>query len=225
MTDEQWEHRVEEQGITNRRSTYLQDAVVRWPTPRDSDANTASQSRLLRAESGDMDWGKCQLREAVKPNTNWPTPATRDYKGAVAPETLEAKGRNATNSLGDAIHEGASQGSLNPDWVNWLMGLKIGWCDIECDEPMEHPGWDDDPAEFFPTKAASERGPHTGREVVGDRQVRAHKSGQTAGMTLETYVVHNPVGKENIPRLTTRKDNRANRLKACGNGVVPHRWH
>jgi len=120
----------------------------------------------------------------------WPTPASRDYKGAVAPETLEAKGRNETNSLGDAIGEGGQQGSLNPDWVEWLMGIPIGWTDIDCDEPQEHLGWDEDPAEFFPTKAASERGPHS-------------------------------VGKENIPRLTTVKKNRVNRLKACGNGVVP----
>jgi DNA (cytosine-5)-methyltransferase 1 len=66
------------------------------------------------------------------------------------------------------------QGTLNPDWVEWLMGIPIGWTDVECEEPAEHPGWDDDPAE----------------------------SGE-------------------LPRLTTRKDLRVKRLKACGNGVVP----
>ena len=62
----------------------------------------------------------------------FPTPATRDYKGARKPETLEATGRNPeTNSLGDAIGEGNVTGSLNPDWVELLMGFPVGFTDME----------------------------------------------------------------------------------------------
>lgn len=32
-------------------------------------------------------------------------------------------------------------GQLNPDWVEIMMGLPIGWTDIECDRPQPFPGW------------------------------------------------------------------------------------
>ena len=35
------------------------------PSPRVSDSNQHSQSKINRAEAGTMDWGKCQLREIV----------------------------------------------------------------------------------------------------------------------------------------------------------------
>jgi len=69
------------------------------------------------------------LKDHVK---MFPTPATRDYKGARKPETLEATGRNPeTNSLGDAIGEGNVTGSLNPDWVELLMGFPVGFTDMD----------------------------------------------------------------------------------------------
>ena len=173
---------MEEQGISNRRSTYLQDAVVRWPTP------SAEDNR----DRGNMDNPCIQRRVELGKQVN----------------------------LGMAVKSADDKGSLNPDWVEWLLGIPIGWTDIEA-EPMGHPGWDDDPAEIFPTATASKKGAHSGREIIGPRQVRAHKSGKSAGMTLETYAAHHPAGEENIPRLTTRKEHRVNRLKACGNGVVP----
>ena len=36
----------------------------------------------------------------------WPTPTARDYKGARKPETLKAVGRDAKNSLPDAVRSG-----------------------------------------------------------------------------------------------------------------------
>lgn len=32
-------------------------------------------------------------------------------------------------------------GSLNPDWVECLQGLPIGWTDLECETPVPWPGW------------------------------------------------------------------------------------
>lgn len=34
-----------------------------------------------------------------------------------------------------------SVGQLNPDWVEILQGLPIGWTDPECDNPAPWPGW------------------------------------------------------------------------------------
>ena len=66
-------------------------------------------------------------------STFWPTPAARDYKGAVLPETLAAKNRNPmTNSLPDAIQHKSGSGSPNPIFVEWLMGLPTGWTELGC---------------------------------------------------------------------------------------------
>ena len=59
----------------------------------------------------------------------WPTPTARDYKGAVKPETLAAKGRTSSNSLPDAVMA-ENGGQLNPEWVEWLMGFPIGHTDL-----------------------------------------------------------------------------------------------
>ena len=69
------------------------------------------------------------LQEYVK---MFPTPTARDYKGAVKPETMKAKGRNPnTNSLPDAIEYRGESGRLNPTWVEWLMGYPLGHTALE----------------------------------------------------------------------------------------------
>jgi len=62
----------------------------------------------------------------------WPTATARDYKGGRTPETLAKAGRNETNSLPDAVNaQMGKTGSLNPQWVEWLMGYPIGWTDLK----------------------------------------------------------------------------------------------
>tara|TARA_B100001093_G_scaffold265119_1_gene253478 strand:+ start:1105 stop:1551 length:447 start_codon:yes stop_codon:yes gene_type:complete len=77
-------------------------------------------------------------RTAETASSWWPTPKGVDYKGARKPETMEKTGRNPmTNSLGDAVahtnpvKEGQLSGSLNPKWVEWLMGYPEGWTELE----------------------------------------------------------------------------------------------
>ena len=61
-----------------------------------------------------------------------PTPAARDWKGAVRPETMAAKGRNPdTNSLPDAIEYRGEAGRLNPQFVEWLMGFPIDHTELD----------------------------------------------------------------------------------------------
>ena len=91
-----------------------------WPTPTQ---NGNYNRKGLSPSSGDG------LATKVK---MWPTPATRDYKGARLPETMSASGRNpATNSLPDATEFQTDEiGRLNPDWVEHLMGYPAGWTDL-----------------------------------------------------------------------------------------------
>ena len=73
----------------------------------------------------------------------WPTPAATDHKGSG--KTGELRDR-----LDYAVERGATKtkvydtpqaaGSLNPTWVEWLMGFPIGWTDLNALEtPSSRP--------------------------------------------------------------------------------------
>jgi hypothetical protein len=55
----------------------------------------------------------------------WPTPTARDWKSGKG-KTQAERGQTAGPSLSEA-----SGGSLNPQWVEWLMGFPLGWTDLE----------------------------------------------------------------------------------------------
>ena len=69
----------------------------------------------------------------------WPTPTTPtgggersgDRAGTGNLHYMARSGRTVTNSLGDAVRATEASGSLNPTWVEWLMGFPLGWtaCD------------------------------------------------------------------------------------------------
>ena len=54
----------------------------------------------------------------------YPTPAARDYKGMSGKGRQERKG-NPKDTLPNAVG-----GSLNPQWVEWLMGYPVGYTDL-----------------------------------------------------------------------------------------------
>lgn len=85
-------------------------------------------ARLKSVSQANIQTGFTREKEFL----SWPTPSARDYKGAVLPETLAAKKRNPmTNSLPDAVQHKSGRGHLNPAWVEWLMGLPIGWTELK----------------------------------------------------------------------------------------------
>ena len=68
------------------------------------------------------------LREQVKypiPNKMWPTPASRDIKGISGKGRQERRG-NPKDTLPNAVG-----GTLNPNWVEWLMGYSIGHTELK----------------------------------------------------------------------------------------------
>ena len=90
-----------------------------WPTPR---ASAAMTERTESIHNRVMRRGKlgAKLEESV---AMMPTPTSRDWKDAgpnVNYEKAKKKGRLA----------GHSGGSLNPTWVEWLMGYPKGWTDL-----------------------------------------------------------------------------------------------
>jgi DNA (cytosine-5)-methyltransferase 1 len=111
-----------------------------WPTPQAHDAAKGNAERVGRYGT---EHGGRNLNDWV---AKWPTPSARDWKGApTSLDTLPTNSRSLnevvrfatpggsrphdTNELSGRL---ANQigGSLNPTWVEWLMGVPTGWTDL-----------------------------------------------------------------------------------------------
>lgn len=91
----------------------LNSLVKLWPTPCASEARQGLQIRREGKKGSQQ-----SLTTAVK---LWPTPAAQDSKNATLPVSL----RDRDTVPGAMLRNGES-GSLNPQWVEWLMGYPIG---------------------------------------------------------------------------------------------------
>lgn len=94
-----------------------------WPTP---DAHMGSGGRTSKSPpTGKRANGTKQqitLNDAVK----WATPTARDWRsGKASQATHDKNSRPLSEQAG---------GSLNPTWVEWLMGWPLGWTDLK---PLE----------------------------------------------------------------------------------------
>ena len=96
----------------------------RWPTPKSSPSGPdyARQDRSRRPDSGGDD-----LATAV---ARWPTPLMSDASGGPRARPEDSNAR----PLKEAVWMGGGGGSLNPTWVEWLMGFPLGWTDSEHSE-------------------------------------------------------------------------------------------
>ena len=105
-----------------------------WPTPT---TPTGGGER-----SGDRA-GTGNLHYMARSGQLWPTPVATDHKGSG--KTGELRDR-----LDYAVERGATKakvydtpqasGSLNPTWVEWLMGFPTGWTDLNASEtPSSQP--------------------------------------------------------------------------------------
>jgi hypothetical protein len=126
------------------------------PTPCRADAEKGGRGDLLQVIKGRTS------PSGHYTNNLWPTPSSRDHKGAPGKGTQARGGRMSslplavmkfpTPTCGDARNRRASKrakaiygagptllevvwgdrdgGSLNPNWVEWLMGWPIGWTDL-----------------------------------------------------------------------------------------------
>lgn len=100
----------------------LAASAVKWPTPLANDAEKRGDFDAMNKRNG--------LPAAVK-RAMWPTPICRDSR------TVKG-GARTINAVGSeplitqvAIAEGATDGALNPSWVEWLMGWPVGWTDLK----------------------------------------------------------------------------------------------
>ena len=92
-----------------------------------------------------MEWGK-KPKLNGKPITTsltdyvkmWPTPAARDYRGSHAKDSesfIERQNHPRGVNLVEEMQRRTEQpGSLNPDWVEWLMGYPPGYTNLTSQE-------------------------------------------------------------------------------------------
>jgi hypothetical protein len=121
-----------------------------WPTPTASAQNTSSSYSENRSRQNGI-----PLADAVR---LMPTPTARDWKNATAsewdnPNNTRNLNRYLAKENEDSEVPAERLGQLNPDWVEWLMGLPTGWTDV--DVAVEHPAppipgafWPDEPPDI-----------------------------------------------------------------------------
>ena len=101
--------------------------VQMWPTPT---ANSRDATpRWTKTRNG---------KQLVEPNLagavqTWPTPSARDHKGGYIGGRIR-NGKVSFDTLDVAVqyvsNKDKKSGTLNPNWVEWLMGVPTGWTDL-----------------------------------------------------------------------------------------------
>tara|TARA_Y100000052_G_C2922433_1_gene69147 strand:+ start:118 stop:705 length:588 start_codon:yes stop_codon:yes gene_type:complete len=105
----------------------LADQVKMWPTPR---ACTAMSAENIHNRAKD----KFPNLESEVARSMWPTPQASDNRDRGCMEDPSIKRRIRMGKqigLTTAVKETRSSGSLNPEWVEWLMGYPRGWTDLK----------------------------------------------------------------------------------------------
>ena len=125
----------------------LSKVIKQWPTPTASEGSKIpsrpnyGQVGLSNHPDivGTPDRPKmAKNRKGIRQN-KWSTPTARDHKDGTA-ESCSNVPENGL--LGRTIHEGQNQpnAALNPDWVEWLMGVPIGW---SSPDPLPEGAWEE----------------------------------------------------------------------------------
>jgi len=96
---------------------------MKWPTPISQDAK---HSGYAPSGPGKAD----KLSYAV---VRYPTPKVQDSRHAKMRHLNESDDHWKSN-LGEVVSAQVNGGSLNPTWVEWLMGWPLGWTDLN---PLE----------------------------------------------------------------------------------------
>ena len=106
--------------IGNKRGTTLGGAVRMWATP--TAANAVGTSRPPSKGGGSRD-----LRQDVR---MWPTPTANEDAAGTPNGKMQRQLGNHPDIRGTTPEEW-KRGSLNPQWVEWLMGYPEGWTDLK----------------------------------------------------------------------------------------------
>lgn len=132
--------------VTQRRGEYSarlksarltrESGFTYWVTPTATDGNPIRGGDLYQTKNGTVRVknkdGTTSQRGLIE-QVMWPTPQASDNKnrghlGMPSVKRRKEKGKQLNLSM-VASHV---SGSLNPTWVEWLMGVPSGWTDLGC---------------------------------------------------------------------------------------------
>lgn len=134
-----------------KRAKNLPSAVAHIPTPTarlGGERGPQAKRYFDPARSNDLD---DYVAAFPTPEKLWPTPSAGDNRDRGNPnmpaiQRRLAKGKQMNLSMTVSTERGA----LNPDWVEWLMGLPLHWTDVnvpgEAFEMLEARTWEVEPA-------------------------------------------------------------------------------
>jgi len=126
-------------GITRNGTAYRQAPLAPitdgtecglWRTPSATEANGGGVPGDRHLAAGHS----MRLRDQIKAPSLWPTPTSRDHKDGTTPRIRFQQPQ--ADTLGRAVQFSPTlensddlpiTGSLNPTWVEWLMGYPLGW--------------------------------------------------------------------------------------------------
>ena len=121
--------------VTEQRGEYSQrvklahltreSESISWPTPTTQDSDKANKQMRHNHQNGLT--AVVFHREKI-----WPTPTAHlGQEGAYPAEyTRNTPTLTAVATQADGLTH--SSGRLNPEWVEWLMGVPVGWTDLGC---------------------------------------------------------------------------------------------
>jgi len=113
-------------GCKNLREEVMQPQ--NWPTPTSAEGTKIGnqpnygQVALSNHPSIVGQPDRAKLNKSGKSQGSWSTPQARDWKGA--------EGRAYKGQTKDLPAQTEATGKLNPNWVEQLMGLPVGWTDL-----------------------------------------------------------------------------------------------
>lgn len=118
-TAEEWgsNTHMRSQGTTKR------ERIMNWPTPRVIDSE----------QRGNPTGMKGSLASEINRRSIWPTPRTQGMCGGTGSfeQMLELQEQGVITDQERKGMTAGNGGTLNPPWVEWLMGWPIGWTDLE----------------------------------------------------------------------------------------------
>jgi hypothetical protein len=96
----------------------LEEKVAFWPTPRASNPGSRPNGK-----GGKILQEEVQIAEGIRKRGQniFPTPTVQDSKNNGGPSQQNRKTKPLNAVAG---------GTLNPTWVEWLMGYPKGWTDL-----------------------------------------------------------------------------------------------
>ena len=131
MSLENWKEEV-----TKRRGEYSarlksahhirESGCLSWPTP-----DSSPRGERKKDLNGQQD--QANLNTNGKRQESWPTPRMQDGKHA-EPSEWE---NNSSGGYNNLLHI-STGGKLNPNWVEQLMGLPLGWTQLSGTTPTEN---------------------------------------------------------------------------------------